>query len=265
MENSITVPKIIHYCWFGGKPLSDSAQHCLDSWKKYCPDYNIIQWDETNFDVFCCAYSKEAYNAKKWAFVSDVARLSVLKKYGGVYMDTDVELIKPIDDLLAHPGVLGFETNTTLQTAFLICRKNCWLIEELLNDYDTRHFLRPDGSYDQTPNVDRMTQKCMEHGLQCNGKYQIIRDLVVFPWDYFSPKDHQTGVIALSPNSYLIHHFEASWYSQKQQAWLRFDRWLRRFCWPGIADSVVLRSVKKLYVHGFPGLYDAIVKKRRRR
>lgn len=103
------IPKIIHYCWFGGNPLPELAVKCIESWKKYCPDYEIKRWDESNFDLKCCDYVKEAYQAKKWAFVSDYVRFKVLYDEGGLYFDTDVELIKPIDDILARGPFMGVE------------------------------------------------------------------------------------------------------------------------------------------------------------
>ena len=104
------IPKVIHYCWFGGNPLPELAQKCIASWKKYCPDYEIKEWNESNFDLNCCDYVREAYEAKKWAFVSDVARLYAMVHEGGIYMDTDVEVIAPLDSLLQYHAVSGFET-----------------------------------------------------------------------------------------------------------------------------------------------------------
>lgn len=112
------IPKIIHYCWFGGNPLPELAVKCIESWKKYCPDYEIKRWDESNFDLNCCDYVKEAYQAKKWAFVSDYARFKVLYDDGGLYFDTDVELIKPIDDILARGPFMGVEIGQPIDERF---------------------------------------------------------------------------------------------------------------------------------------------------
>lgn len=109
------IPKIIHYIWFGGNPLPELAVKCIESWKKYCPDYEIMIWDERNFDVSVCAYTKEAYDAKKWAFVSDYVRLKALYEYGGIYMDTDVELVKSLDGFLHEKAFSGFETKESMQ------------------------------------------------------------------------------------------------------------------------------------------------------
>ena len=122
------IPKIIHYCWFGGKPLPDEAKKLISTWKKYCPDYDIREWNENNFDINDCFYVKEAFEAKKWAFITDYVRLKVLYDYGGVYMDTDVEVCKPLDDLLSYNGVSGFESPSAIPTGIMAAsRHNEWI------------------------------------------------------------------------------------------------------------------------------------------
>ena len=124
MENRNTkIPKIIHYCWFGNKQLSEMAKKCIASWKKQCPDYKIIEWNEENFDINCNTYVKEAYREKKWAFVSDVARLHALVNYGGIYMDTDVEVLKSLNVILNNEAIIGFECDSRIQTGFMACVK----------------------------------------------------------------------------------------------------------------------------------------------
>ena len=151
------IPKVIHYCWFGGNPLPELAQKCIASWKKYCPDYEIKEWNESNFDLNCCDYVREAYEAKKWAFVSDVARLYAMVHEGGIYMDTDVEVIAPLDSLLQYHAVSGFETEHSIPTGLMACEKGNPMFTEFLNEYKTAHFLLPDSSLDQTTNVVRIT------------------------------------------------------------------------------------------------------------
>lgn len=211
------IPKTIHYCWFGGNPLPDLAQKCIASWKKYCPDYEIIEWNESNFDINCCDYVREAYEAKKWAFVSDVARLYALVNYGGIYMDTDVEVLKPLNDLLAYEAVSGFETPDYIPTGLMACCKGQSLFEELLHDYDGAHFLKEDGSFDTTTNVVRITETCLKYGLKLDGTLQTINGFTLFPRDYFCPKDVQTRVLTLTENSYVIHHFDGSWQSDEER------------------------------------------------
>ena len=152
------IPKKIHYCWFGGNPLDELGQKCLASWKKYCPDYEIIEWNESNFDINSNSYVKEAYEAKKWAFVTDYVRLYALFNYGGVYMDTDAELIMGIDAFLNEPAFSGFESTQYILTAIMGAEKGSEWIGLLLRDYDGRHFKKDDGSYDLTTNVKVITE-----------------------------------------------------------------------------------------------------------
>ena len=223
------IPKIIHYCWFGGNPLPELAQKCIESWKKYCPDYEIKEWNETNFDVECCEYVKEAYQAKKWAFVSDVARLYALVNYGGVYMDTDVEVLKPLDAILAYSAVSGFEAQDRIPTGLMACEKNHPLFVELLKDYDNAHFIKEDGNYDVTTNVVRITNLCLKHGLVLNNTLQTVNGFTLFPSDYFCPKDSQTKKINITENTYTIHHFDGSWLSEEEKTTARLNRKYRKF------------------------------------
>lgn len=207
------IPKVIHYCWFGGNPLPPLAKRCIESWKKYCPDYKIIEWNEDNFDFNCNQYVHEAYQAKKWAFVSDYARLYVLKEYGGIYMDTDVELLKGIDTFLDHDAFSGFENHNSIPTAIMgAVKENSW-INMLLGYYKDRHFIKEDGSYDLTTNVVTITNLTKEvYNIDLNNSLQITYDGTVFyPNDYFCPKDHETGKIAITTNTYSIHHYDSSW------------------------------------------------------
>ena len=211
------IPHTIHYCWFGGKPLSTIAQKCIESWKKYCPNYEIIEWNEANFDIKCCNYVREAYEAKRWAFVADYVRLYVLNVYGGIYMDTDVEVIKPLDDILNYEAVSGFETEKTIQTGLMACQKGQKLFAEFLHEYDNIHFIDSDGTYDTTTNVVRITNACFKYGFVPNNKLQTIQNLTIFPKEYFCPKDYNTGEINITKNTIAIHHFEGSWITDTEK------------------------------------------------
>ena len=210
------IPKTIHYCWFGGNPLPDLAIKCIKSWKKYCPDYEIIEWNEKNFDLQYNTYVREAYEAKKWAFVSDVARLFALVNYGGIYMDTDVEVIKSLDDLLLYQSVSGFESETQIPTGLMACEKGNRMFQEFLNDYEGKHFIRDDGSLDLTTNVTYITNICLKHGLIPNNSMQNINGFTLLSRDYLCPKDHETREIHITDNTYTIHHFDGSWKSQEE-------------------------------------------------
>lgn len=210
------IPKTIHYCWFGGNPLPDLAVKCIKSWKKYCPDYEIVEWNEKNFDLQYNIYVREAYEAKKWAFVSDVARLFALVNYGGIYMDTDVEVIKSLDDLLLYQSVSGFESETQIPTGLMACEKGNKMFLEFLNDYEGKHFVRDDGSLDLTTNVTYITNICLKHGLLPNNSVQTINGFTLLSRDYLCPKDHETREIHITDNTYTIHHFDGSWKSEEE-------------------------------------------------
>lgn len=206
------IPKIIHYCWFGDNEKSEKVIKCISSWMKYCPDYKIIEWNEKNFDMHINPYVEEAYSVKKWAFVSDVARLYALIHYGGIYLDTDVELVKSPQGIINSGNViLGYESTDRLSTAFMACVKNHRLFNELLKEYEMLHFIRPDGSFDKTTNVVRLTSCCVRHGLTVNGLLQKIDDIIIYPSDYFSPKNLYTKKINLTENTIAIHNFDGSW------------------------------------------------------
>ena len=220
----MSIPKKIHYCWFGGNPLPEMAKRCIASWKKYCPDYEIIEWNESNFDLNFNPYVKEAYEAKKWAFITDVVRLYVLYTYGGIYMDTDVEVLKPLDEFLALEGFSGFEAYDRIPTGIMAAAKGAPMFGELLADYDGVHFLKDDGSFDLTTNVTRITNACLRHGLVLNNTLQTVNGFTLYPNDYFCPKDLSTLKINLTENSHTIHHFDGSWLPKKSKR----TRWLVR-------------------------------------
>jgi len=207
------IPKIIHYIWVGGNPLTPLAEKCIESWKKFCPDYEIKRWDETNFDVNQNKYCKEAYESKKWAFVSDFIRLKVLHDFGGIYMDTDVEVIKPLDEYLVHPAFSGFENEEMIPTGIMASEKENKWIANLLSDYDNRNFIKEDGSFDLTTNVVSITNKTKEMypNLSLDNNYQEFEDVVFYPKDFFCPIDYNTHELIKTENTHTIHWFAGSW------------------------------------------------------
>lgn len=223
------IPKKIHYCWFGGAPLPDLVQKCITSWQEHCPEYEIIRWDESNFDLNCCDYVKEAYQAQKWAFVSDVARLYALVTYGGIYMDTDMELLKPLDDILQYEAFSGFESEQRIPTGLMACKAGHPFFQELLRSYNTIHFFLKDGSYDLTTNVTRITNTCLKYGLMLNNTFQTINGFTLFPKDYFCPKDCETGILNMTNHTYAIHHFDGSWLSFEDKIFLEYKKKYQRF------------------------------------
>ena len=221
------IPKTIHYCWFGRGPMPILAQNCIASWHQYMPDWEFLLWDEDNFNVNEVSYTAEAYAAKKYAFVSDYVRLWALEKEGGVYMDTDVEVFRPLDGLLQYGAFSGFEGSKRLPmgTCVLASKAHGAWVSEMLEYYQNRHFVKEDGSFDLTTNVQFISSKMRDNGFVQNGLEQEYKDLHVFPVDYFSPRQ-TTGEYFRTHNTYCDHLGLASW-TQK------------RFDWKGMVKNIV--------------------------
>ena len=183
----------------------------IESWKKYCPDYKIIEWNESNFDLNEVPYVKEAYQSKKWAFITDYVRLYALDTIGGIYMDTDVEVLKNLDEFLNQEGFSGFERENAVPTGIMAAEKRQKFIHELLHQYDELHFIKDDGSLDETTNVTRITNTAVKYGLKLNNKKQTVQGFTFYPTDYFCPKNSRTMEINITKNSCTIHHFAGSW------------------------------------------------------
>lgn len=210
----MSVPKVIYYCWFGKGEMPHLAEKCIKSWKKYCPHYKIVRIDEGNFDINQNKYAKEAYDAGKWAFVSDYARLKVLYDNGGIYFDTDVEVIKPIDKLIEEKGFMGFDDNGIISTGLgFACEKGNELIGALIEDYEGIPFVLPDGTYDLTPCPERNTKKMQSLGMNISLQNQDFMGLRMLAEDYLCPMKYYTGKKVITKNTYSIHHFCASWIS----------------------------------------------------
>lgn len=204
------IPKIIHYCWFGGNPLPKAAIDCINSWKKHCPDYQIMEWNEGNFDVNSTLYTKQAYEHKKWAFITDVVRLHALCNYGGIYMDTDVEVIRSLDRFLTHKGFSGFEDSENIPTGIMAAEKDHPMFRKLLAYYEDRPFI-VDGKPDLTTNVTTITNLLLPEGFQPNNTYQEVAGIALYPYDFFCPRDIHTLKLVVTENTYTIHHFAGSW------------------------------------------------------
>lgn len=226
------IPKVIHYCWFGRNPLPALAVKCIDSWKRYLPDYEIKEWNEDNFDINIIPYTQEAYRSRKYAFVSDYARFWILYNYGGLYFDTDVEVIKPMDDIICKGSFMGRE-NMLLNIAGghsdadkfvpinpglgLGAIPNLSLYKEILDFYASLHFVLPNGSLNTTTVVQYVTEILCRYGLRNENVYQECMDIHIYPKEYFCPKSYDDGKIYLTGDTYSIHHFAASWLSPKQR------------------------------------------------
>lgn len=222
------IPKKIHYCWFGRGQKSELILRCIESWKKYCPDYEIIEWNEDNLDVNATRYTKQAYEAKKWAFVSDYARLYALYTEGGIYLDTDVELLKPLDCFLEHEAFTGFEVKDSPITAVMGAVKEHHIIKMLLDYYDTADFINEDGSLNLLTNTHIITKYFIEQGVLLNGKKQTIDSMVIYPQIVFCPNNFSRIFEKPSKKTYAIHHFDQSWKnSQRNNSFMyRFRRYV---------------------------------------
>ncbi len=213
----MSIPKIIHYCWFGGKPKPKLAEKCLQSWKKFCPDYQILEWNEDNFDISTAPlYVRQAYEAGRWAFVTDYVRLRGLTELGGIYMDTDVEVIRPLDPFLEQKAFAGFEHVERVQTGLLACEKGFPLFLDFLRYYDDATFLRPDGTVDTTTNVEVLTNLCRQRGLVLNDRFQVVEGLAIYPREVFCPVDFDTKKLKKTRKTVTIHWFSGSWHTQEE-------------------------------------------------
>lgn len=217
------IPKTIHYCWFGRGTKDDMTLKCIQSWKKFCPDYEIIEWNEDNFDYLQCSYTREAYESGKWAFVSDYARFWILYKYGGIYFDTDVELIKPIEKVRNAGNFFAFEQRSLDgKNQFLVApglgmgaEKEHEIYKKMLSMYSTLHFLDDNGFENKKTVVLYITEILQQYGLIQSPKpaedIVYIEGIRIYPWDYFCPMSYQNGEITITENTYTIHHYGGSW------------------------------------------------------
>ena len=227
------IPKIIHYCWFGRNPLPESAKKCIDSWRKFLPDYEIKEWNEDNFDVNIIPYTQQAYEAKKYAFVSDYARFWILYHHGGVYFDTDVEVIRPMDDIIEKGPFMGREAGAFVKN---ICNANAigeesekalgvnpglglgvnpglGLYKEFLDLYNGLNFINTDGTLNTKTIVCYTTEILLKHGLDGNNNTpQEVAGVWVYPPDVFCPMDHtQANKLKITDRTVSIHLYDCSW------------------------------------------------------
>jgi mannosyltransferase OCH1-like enzyme len=214
------IPKIIHYCWFGRNPLPKLAEKCIESWKKFLPDYEIKEWNEDNFDVNIIPYTKEAYQARKYAFVSDYARFWILYKYGGIYFDTDVEVIKPMDDIIAKGPFMGCENEASDTSVASVnpglglgVNPGLSLYNEILTMYESLRFINPNGSYNQKTVVLYTTELLCEHDLKNINQIQECVGVWIYPKEYFCPISVVDAKLRITSNTRTIHHYDQSWQS----------------------------------------------------
>ena len=236
----MSIPKVIHYCWFGRNPLPEDAKWCIDSWKKYCPDFKIIEWNEDNFDCSMVKYTKDAYSNKKYAFVSDYARFYILYHYGGVYLDTDVEIIKPIDHIIEKGNFLGCENYAKEGKKYYDLKvapglgmgmeKENPFCKEMLDLYQKMSFYNDDNSLNLKTIVDYTTEMLVKAGLKNVDEIQLVNDIFIYPKDYFCPIDHVNDM-KITSNTVSIHHYAGSWLPAKQRAKTYIIKLLGSYLW----------------------------------
>lgn len=218
LEEKPIIPKTIHYCWFGGKPLPDRYKYWMESWHKFCPDYRIIEWNESNYDVTKNKYMLQAYENQKWGFVPDYARLDIIYEHGGIYLDTDVELVASLDELLYQKGYAGFESerHVAFGLGFGAIPK-LKIIKEMRDSYNDMRFVREDGSLNMTASPVIQTAFLQSRGLVSNGEYQRVDDLTIYPEKVLCGKSSVTRRVKLLPYTKAIHHFDGSWLEEEER------------------------------------------------
>lgn len=236
------IPKIIHYCWFGGNPLPEAALKCINSWKKFFPDYEIKEWNESNFDVNAIPYTRDAYAARKYAFVSDYARFYILYNEGGLYFDTDVEVIKPMDDIIARGAFMGCETesyilkNRTSEVEGkavnpglgLGVAPGLGLYKRMLERFESLSFYKDDGSIQDYTMIPIISEMLFDSGLKNTNEIQCVENVWVYPRDYFNPLDDATGKLNVTENTRSIHWYMASWQPAQSEWKKKLKQYIRR-------------------------------------
>lgn len=265
------IPKTIHYCWFGAAPLPEKERKCIESWRKYCPDYQIIEWNESNYDITKNEYIKQAYDAKRWAFVTDFVRLDIIYQYGGIYLDTDVELIKSLDSIIENNAFAGMEcvdglylsVNTGLGFG---AEKNHPIIAEWRNYYNNITFIQPDGKYDLLTTPARTTAQLEKHGFKQENVIQRIPNMTIYPTEYFSPKQYGSDKIVITSNTISIHHYSETWKTEEEKtAAQKWEKLSKRFG-PHMADIIsgLINIYKKRGIIGtFVSLMEKLFSKKK--
>ena len=233
------IPKVIHYCWFGRNPLPPLAERCIESWKQHCPDYEFVLWNEDNFDLNCCDFIREAYAEKKWAFVSDAARLFIIYEHGGVYLDTDVELRRSLDDILSsNTFFYGIETQTIVRKHLKTAAVNTGLgfgavkyhptVKAMLDMYSGVHFSQ-NGVLDMTPCPQKNSAALRTFGFTGEDRLYQFLGGTIYPSEYFCPQEHMTGVQHYSKNTVSVHHYSESWVTPRVKYWMELYQKFKQY------------------------------------
>lgn len=229
--------KIIHYCWFGRNPLPASAKKCIESWRRHFPEYEVKEWNEENFDVNIIPYTRDAYAAKKYAFVSDYARFWALYHHGGIYFDTDVEVIRPLDDIINKGAFMGFEVDDARRKDLppsvapglgMGAESGHPLYAEILKRFEQLSYYMPDGSRNTFTMVPMVTQLLQEKGLVLEDRLQTVAGVTIYPNEFFNPFDDITGVMRTTENTRTIHWYAKTWTDNNRPWLVKLKRWVRR-------------------------------------
>ena len=224
------IPKIIHYCWFGRGEKPELAKKCIDSWQKLCPDFEIREWNEDNCDYLVMPFMAEAYAAKKYAFVSDVMRLLVLEQYGGVYFDTDVEVVRDIAPFMEDEGFFGVKNDQYVASGLTIASvPHHPVVQAMIEEYRKLHFTNADGTTNAVGCPHLNTDIMERYGLVRNGQEQTVAGIHVYPADFFNPLDSVTGKLTKTENTYSIHWYSMSWLPKRVRIKNKIGRLVRRF------------------------------------
>ncbi|MFI3165982.1 MAG: capsular polysaccharide synthesis protein [Bacillota bacterium] len=223
------IPKKIHYVWFGGKEKPELAKRCIESWKRFCSDYEIIEWNESNFDINSNVYIRQAYESKKYAFASDLVRLLVVKEHGGIYLDTDVEVVKPFDELLVFDAFIGFENEEFCNTGQGFgSEANSKFIDVMIAEYENSVFINKDGSLNMVGCPHKNTDAMRKLGFKIDGSMQVVSNVVCLPQEYMNPYDDSTGKLNKTGNTYSIHWYAKTWIPKHKVIRSNITRRIRR-------------------------------------
>jgi len=235
------IPKIIHYCWFGDSPLPELAKKCIASWERYCPDYRLFLWNEDNFDINMVPFTAQVAKAKKWGFIVDYIRAYAVYNYGGIYLDTDVELLKPFtDDILQNVCFSGFENKKYLAPGLIFAGiKECAIAKELMDFYASYNFIQENGDLNLTPSPKIFTNILLKYGLKQNNAYQDLGVFTSYPTEYFCPMPCKTRIITITKNTYCIHHYAGSWLSEEDMQRVELRKWI---C-SNFGDNIFSRTI----------------------
>lgn len=242
------IPHIIHYCWFGHNPLPDSVRKCIASWRKYFPDYEIKEWNEENFDVNSIPYTGEAYKRKKYAFVSDYARFYILYNEGGLYFDTDVEVIRAMDDIMVAGAFMGIEKSYVSlginPGLGLGVEAGNWFYRKMIDYYATLKFCDSEGNQLPGTIVLHTTELFKSYGFVEEDRLQLINGITIYPNDYFNPLDDATGRLSITGNTRSIHWYAKTWIDNYGPFRMWLTRWVHRLF--GINSISWLKRIIKI-------------------